>query len=174
MCVEIYSATLHTKFVGAHVRQIYWIIAGIIVMIVASRVNYQALLENVPWMYIISIISLVAVLLFGQKYLGARRWIRIGGATHFQPSEWVKLILILAMAKYFCRPIRFQDMCFTDLLKAGSVVGLPMLLVLVQPDLGHSPHLCCHRDYGSLPGGHEVPSRGHHPSLRRHRSCSCV
>jgi rod shape determining protein RodA len=133
--VEIYSATLHTKFVGAHIRQIYWIIAGIFVMIGASRINYQALLENVPWMYIISIISLVAVLLFGQKYLGARRWIRIGGNTHFQPSEWVKLILILAMAKYFSDN-KYQDMNFTDLLKAGSIVGLPMLLVLVQPDLG--------------------------------------
>ena len=133
--VEIYSATLHTKFVGAHVRQIYWIIAGIFVMIAASRINYQALLENVPWMYILSLISLIAVLVFGQKYLGARRWIRIGGSTHFQPSEWVKLILILAMAKYFSDN-KYQDMNFVDLLKAGSVVGVPMLLVLVQPDLG--------------------------------------
>ena len=134
--VEIYSATLHTKFVGAHIRQIYWIIAGIFVMVVASRVNYQALLENVPWMYVISLVALVAVLLFGQKYLGARRWIRIGGSTHFQPSEWVKLILILAMAKYFSENRSQQEMSFVDLLKAGSVVGVPMLLVLVQPDLG--------------------------------------
>src|SRR5207253_582051 len=116
--VEIYSATLHTKFVGAHVRQIYWIIAGLLVMFVASRVNYQALLEMVPWTYIASLVSLVAVLLFGQKYLGARRWIRIGGATHFQPSEWVKLILILAMAKYFADN-RLRDMTLMDLLKAG-------------------------------------------------------
>jgi rod shape determining protein RodA len=134
--VEIYSATLHTKFVGAHVRQIYWIIGGMFVMFIASRVSYQTLLENVPWMYIISIVSLVAVLLFGQKYLGARRWIKLGGSTHFQPSEWVKLILILAMAKYFADQSRNRDMSFVDLLKAGSVVGIPMLMVLVQPDLG--------------------------------------
>lgn len=133
--VEIYSATLHTKFVGAHVRQVYWIMAGIVVMMIASRINYQVLLENIPWMYIISIASLVAVLIFGQKYLGARRWIRLGGSTHFQPSEWVKLILILAMAKYFADP-RMREMSFVDLLKAASVVGVPMLLVLVQPDLG--------------------------------------
>jgi rod shape determining protein RodA len=133
--VEIYSATLHTKFVGAHIRQIYWIIGGIFVMFVASRINYQTLLENVPWMYVISILSLVAVLVFGQKYLGARRWIRLGGGTHFQPSEWVKLILILAMAKYLSDN-RSQEMTFPDLLKAGAIVGVPMLLVLVQPDLG--------------------------------------
>lgn len=133
--VEIYSATLHTKFVGVHVKQIYWIITGLFVMFAASRLNYQTLLEGVPWMYIISIASLLAVLVFGQKYLGARRWIRIGGSTHFQPSEWVKLVLILAMAKYFAEN-RIREMSLTDLIKAGSVVGVPMLLVLVQPDLG--------------------------------------
>jgi rod shape determining protein RodA len=135
--VEIYSATLHTKFVGAHVRQVYWIAAGVLVMLVMSRVNYQVLLENTPWMYVVSLVSLVAVLIIGQTYLGAKRWIRIGGSTHFQPSEWVKLVLILAMAKYFADSNKFRDeMSFTDLLKAGSVVFIPMLLVLKQPDMG--------------------------------------
>ena len=133
--VEIYSATLHTKFVGAHVRQVYWIIAGLATMFIFSRINYQVLLENVPWMYVISILSLLAVLVFGTKALGARRWIRFG-STHFQPSEWVKLVLIVAMAKYFADPAKFRDMTFTDLVKAGSVVGIPMLLVLAQPDMG--------------------------------------
>ena len=134
--LEIYSATLHTKFVGAHVRQVYWIVAGLAVMFIMSRVNYQVLLENVPWIYIVALVSLLAVLVFGQKALGARRWIRIGG-THFQPSEWVKLVLIVAMAKYFADPNKFrEDMSFTDLVKAGSVVGIPMLLVLAQPDMG--------------------------------------
>jgi rod shape determining protein RodA len=75
------------------------------------------------------------VLVFGQKYLGARRWIKLGGNTHFQPSEWVKLVLILAMAKYFAEN-RFQEMTFKDLMKAGAVFAIPMLLVLKQPDLG--------------------------------------
>ncbi|MGZ4788753.1 MAG: rod shape-determining protein RodA [Terriglobales bacterium] len=135
--VEIYSATLHTKFVGAHVRQMYWVVAGLFVMFVMSRINYQVLLENTPWMYIVSLVSLLAVLAIGQTYLGAKRWIRLGGSTHFQPSEWVKLVLILAMAKYFSDPNKFrEEMSFTDLLKAGSVVFVPMLLVLKQPDMG--------------------------------------
>jgi len=134
--VQIYSATLHTKFVGAHVRQVYWILAGLGVMFVMSRINYQVLLENMPWIYIVSLVSLLAVLVIGQTYLGARRWIKLGGATHFQPSEWVKLVLILAMAKYFSNPDKFREMSFTDLLKAGSVVFIPMLLVLKEPDLG--------------------------------------
>lgn len=133
--LEIYSATLHTKFVGAHIRQMYWILGGLAVMFAISRINYQTLLEVVPWMYVFSVVSLVAVLIIGQKYLGARRWIKISGGTHFQPSEWVKLVLILAMAKYFADS-RGREMSFRELIKAGSVVGIPMLLVLAQPDLG--------------------------------------
>src|SRR5438309_3807509 len=131
---EIYSATLHTKFAGAHIKQIYWILGGVVVMFAVSLVNYQAMLEQVHWMYIASIASLVAVLVFGQKYLGARRWIKIGG-NHFQPSEWVKLILILAVAKYFA-DLRQRELLWSDFMKAGAIVGVPMLMVLAQPDLG--------------------------------------
>src|SRR5947209_524121 len=133
---EIYSATLHTKFAGAHIKQIYWILGGVVVMFAVSLVNYQAMLEQVHWMYIASIASLVSVLVFGQKYLGARRWIKLGG-NHFQPSEWVKLILILAMARYFAE-MRQKELSWPDFIKAGMIVGVPMLMVLAQPDLGTS------------------------------------
>jgi rod shape determining protein RodA len=133
--LEIYSATLSTKFQGMHVRQIYWISAGLVLMFILSMVNYQVLLENVPWMYGIAIVSLVAVLVFGRKYLGARRWILMPGGAHFQPSEWVKLILILAIAKYFA-DYNERELPFRELIKAGMIVGVPMLLVLKQPDLG--------------------------------------
>jgi rod shape determining protein RodA len=133
--LEIYSATLSTKFQGMHVRQMYWISAGLILMFILSMVNYQVLLENVPWMYGIAIVSLVAVLIFGRRYLGARRWILMPGGAHFQPSEWVKLILILAIAKYFA-DYNERELPFRELMKAGMIVGVPMLLVLKQPDLG--------------------------------------
>ena len=133
--LEIYSATLSTKFQGMHVRQMYWISAGLILMFILSMVNYQVLLENVPWMYGIAIVSLVAVLIFGRKYLGARRWILLTGGAHFQHSEWVKLILILAIAKYFA-DYNERELPFRELMKAGMIVGIPMLLVLKQPDLG--------------------------------------
>jgi rod shape determining protein RodA len=133
--LEIYSATLSTKFQGMHVRQMYWISAGLVLMFILSMVNYQVLLENVPWMYGIAIVSLVAVLIFGRKYLGARRWILMPGGAHFQPSEWVKLILILAIAKYFA-DYNERELPFRELMKAGMIVGIPMLLVLKQPDLG--------------------------------------
>jgi rod shape determining protein RodA len=133
--VQIHSATAHTKFAGADVKQIYWILGGVSAMFLVSLLNYQALLEQVHWMYIVSLVSLIAVRLFGQKYLGARRWIKIPGGSHFQPSEWVKLILILAVAKYFAE-LQQRELSWPDFLKAGAIVGFPMLLVLAQPDLG--------------------------------------
>jgi rod shape determining protein RodA len=133
--MEIHSATMHTKFAGAHVKQVYWVLGGVGAMFVVSLVNYQALLEQIHWFYIAGIGSLMAVMVFGQKYLGARRWIKMPGGNHFQPSEWVKLILILAVARYFAE-MRQRELSWPDFFKAGAIVGIPMLMVLKQPDLG--------------------------------------
>src|SRR5262250_2813878 len=133
--MEIHSATVHTKFAGAHIKQLYWIAGGLVGMFLISLLNYQTLLEQVHWMYIAAIASLMSVMIFGQRYLGAKRWIKMPGGNHFQPSEWVKLILILAVAKYFAE-VRQRELSWADLAKAGAIVGIPMLLVLKQPDLG--------------------------------------
>ena len=133
--MEIRSATMHTKFAGSHLKQIYWVVAGVGMMFLMSLVNYQALLEQIHWFYITAVASLVAVMVFGQKYLGARRWIKMPGGNHFQPSEWVKLNLILAVAKYFAE-MHQRELAWSDFIKAGAIVGFPMLLVLAQPDLG--------------------------------------
>ncbi|HEY1264039.1 MAG TPA: rod shape-determining protein RodA [Terriglobales bacterium] len=133
--LEIRSATAHTKFAGAHIKQIYWIMAGVAVMFLVSLINYQALLDQIHWVYIASLASLIMVAIFGQKYLGARRWVKMPGGFHFQPSEWVKLVLILAVAKYFADMVQ-RDLSWSDFVKAGAIVGVPMLLVLKQPDLG--------------------------------------
>jgi rod shape determining protein RodA len=133
--MEIHSATMHTKFAGAHVRQVYWVLGGVGAMFLVSLVNYQALLDQIHWFYVAGVGSLMAVLLFGQKYLGAKRWIHMPGGNHFQPSEWVKLILILAVAKFFT-DMRQRELPWPDFVKAGAIVIIPMLLVLKQPDLG--------------------------------------
>jgi rod shape determining protein RodA len=133
--MEIHSATEHTKFAGSHIRQLYWIAGGLGGMFLMSLISYQKLLDGVHWMYIASIASLLSVMVFGQKYLGARRWVKLPGGNHFQPSEWVKLILILAVAKYFAE-MQNRELSWTDFMKAGAMVGVPMLMVLAQPDLG--------------------------------------
>ncbi|HVI11089.1 MAG TPA: FtsW/RodA/SpoVE family cell cycle protein [Candidatus Binatia bacterium] len=133
--MEIRSATMHTKFAGAHIKQIYWVLGGLAMMFALSLVNYQILLDRIHWFYIAAVASLMAVLVFGTKALGAKRWIKMPGGNHFQPSEWVKLILILAVAKYFA-DARHRELTWSDLIKAGAIVVVPMLMVLKQPDLG--------------------------------------
>ena len=133
---EIYSATLHTKYVDGHfhVKQVYWVVGGLALMLVFSRIDYHKLVDWSPWAYGVCLLALIAVKLVGTKVLGARRWIKLG-PIHFQPSEWVKLILILAVARYFAN-LGGRDLSWKDIGKAFAMVGVPMLLVLAQPDMG--------------------------------------
>ena len=133
--LEIYSATLHTKFVGFYKQQILWLLGGLFAMFILSLIDYHRLLEFIHWIYGFCLISLVAVLAIGQKVLGGRRWIRFPGGLHFQPSEWVKLVLILAVTRYFVG-LSGRHLTWPDIFKAMALVGVPMLLVLRQPDLG--------------------------------------
>ncbi|QNI36499.1 rod shape-determining protein RodA [Edaphobacter albus] len=135
--LEIKSATVHTKFHGFDHKQIGFLVVGLLLMFLISMIDYHRLLDIVPWAYGISILSLLAVKLVGQKVLGARRWINLGGGVHFQPSEWVKLVLIVAVARYFWN-LAGKDLTWPDIWKAVALVCVPMGLVLTQPDLGTS------------------------------------
>jgi len=131
---EVYSATLHTKFIGFHTKQIFWILGGLVAMFILSKVDYHKLIDWTPWAYGVCVAALVVVLAVGQKVLGARRWIKVGH-MQFQPSEWVKLVLILAVARYFAN-LGGRSLTWKEIFKAFALVGVPMLLVLKQPDLG--------------------------------------
>ena len=132
--LEIYSATLHTKYTGDHTKQIFFFAGGFVAMFLFSKIDYHRLLDWVPWAYIAFLLLLVAVKLVGHKVLGAKRWISVG-PLNFQPSEWVKLILILLMARYFAN-LGGRSLTWKDIFKAFFLVGIPMLMVLMQPDLG--------------------------------------
>ncbi|MGD0889883.1 MAG: rod shape-determining protein RodA [Terracidiphilus sp.] len=134
--LEIYSATLHTKYTGFHTKQIFWISGGLVAMFLFAKIDYHKLIDFVPWAYGVCVVALLAVLAVGQKVLGARRWIKVG-PMHFQPSEWVKLILIIAVARYFAN-LGGRSLTWKDIFKAFALVGIPLLLVLKQPDLGTS------------------------------------
>ncbi len=135
--VEIRSATAMTKFHGFQYKQMGFLLGGFVLMFVTSAVDYHRLLDLVPWAYGLSVFSLVAVKAVGQKVLGARRWINLGGGVHFQPSEWVKLVLILTAARFFWTFIsNKRELKWLDVAKAFALIGGPMLLVLAQPDLG--------------------------------------
>jgi len=133
--LEIKSATLHTKFHGFDHKQIEFLALGLVLMFLISLIDYHVLIDIVPWAVGVSIASLIAVKLVGTKVLGARRWINLGHGAHFQPSEWVKLVLIVAVARYFWG-LAGRELTWPDIGKAFALVGIPMVLVLIQPDLG--------------------------------------
>jgi rod shape determining protein RodA len=133
--LEIKSATLHTKYHGFDHKQIGFLAVGICLMFLISRIDYHRLVGIAPWAYGLGLLSLVAVKLVGTRVLGGKRWINLGGGVHFQPSEWVKLILIVAMARFFWG-LAGRDLSWADIGKAFALIGLPMALVLAQPDLG--------------------------------------
>ena len=135
---EIYTATMNTKYQHFHTKQILWILGGLAVMFAFSRLDYHKLLDFVPWAYGTFMVFLVAVLIphIGHKALGARRWIKLGPIL-FQPSEWMKLVLIIAAARYFSN-LGGRSLSWKEIFKAFALIGIPMLLVLKQPDLGTS------------------------------------
>ncbi len=133
--LEVHSATLHTRFANFGTRQIFWVAAGVAAMFVFSKIDYHRVLDWAPWAYGFGLLALAAVLSpLGHKALGGRRWIKLGPIL-VQPSEYVKMVLILAVARYFAN-LGGRSVTWKDIFKAFALVGIPMLLVLKQPDLG--------------------------------------
>jgi rod shape determining protein RodA len=143
--LEIKSATLHTKFHGFDQKQIGFLVVGVILMFLISLIDYHRLIDIAHWAYGIGILSLVAVALFGTRVLGGKRWVGFHG-VHFQPSEWIKLVLIITMARYFWG-LAGRELTWADIGKAFALVCVPMVFVLKQPDLGtaltYLPILIC-------------------------------
>src|SRR5215467_2519837 len=132
--LEIYSATQGSPLAGMHMKQVRWLILGFIVMFVLSRLDYHLILDQAWVLYLIGIVALVAVLLFGHTRFGAKRWLPFLGEL-LQVSELVKLIIIIALARFFAE-VSSDQLSLRDLIKAGLVVGVPLVLILKQPDLG--------------------------------------
>ncbi len=144
--LEIKSATAQTKFHGFDTKQIGFLLVGVALMFMISLVDYHRLVDIATPAYTISIAALMAVLAVGTKVLGGRRWIKLPGGIHFQPSEWVKLVLIVAVARFFWNR-NGRELTWKEIGKAFLLVCAPMLLVLKQPDLGtaltYLPILIC-------------------------------
>jgi len=136
--LQVYSATTNTKWDGAWEKQILWVISGLIMMWATAVIGYQALMTQVLYLYGAVIGLLFATTMIGNKVFGSTRWIKLGGFT-LQPSEFVKIVLILAIARYLVEFVKpSSKLTWGDLAKLAIIVGFPMALVMKQPDLGTS------------------------------------
>jgi rod shape determining protein RodA len=133
--LEVRSTTVHTKFARFESQQMIAIAVGIALMFIFAKIDYHRVLDWAPWIYGVGVVLLVAVLSpLGHRALGGKRWIKLGPEL-FQPSEFVKLALVLMVARYFAN-LGGRYLTWRDIFKAFALVGLPMLLVIKQPDLG--------------------------------------
>ncbi len=131
----IWSCTHWTpERAGMAAQQLRWFAVGLLAMLLVLAVDYT-ILEWLAWpAYAASLAGLALVMVIGVTVNNARRWIQLPGFM-VQPSEVAKIAVILVMARYLMhRDLRAWRSLIIPLL----IVGVPMGMILVEPDLGTS------------------------------------
>jgi rod shape determining protein RodA len=133
--VQIYSATLGTDSHSSWWKQILYVAGGLVLMWIVLSIDFHTLLHHVPLMYIASVVALIGTYVAGEAVFGSKRWIPLPGGIHLQVSEFVKLVIILLVARYLT-DLRSDELEIREALKLAGLVLVPAALVLKQPDLG--------------------------------------
>jgi cell division protein FtsW len=118
-------------------RQLAWLAFGVLLLHVASRVDYTVWQKMALPMVACSLVLLILVLIpsIGVSVKGARRWLRVGPLS-LQPAEFVKLVVVVYLAAYLARKEQRVGECLAGLAPPLIVSGLLAGLVVWQPDLG--------------------------------------
>jgi len=135
--VNIASATASYHSIGTpyYIKQIYWTISGICLIVLVCSIDYSLLEDFSYWFYGVLVVMLLVVLLVGKSSMGATRWLHLG-LFSFQPSELMKIVIIMAYANYFTKTPVLNGLGFNDLLYPFLILAGPVLLIMKQPDLG--------------------------------------
>lgn len=143
--LSIYSSTYQKEgklWQEIYQRQIFWILLGLLLFLLTSNFNYRSLWDWTYFLYGLAIFLLIMVIALGIVRLGAQRWLKIIW-FNFQPSEIVKLIMVIFLARYFSlksadnvslKVNRFG--IFKSLVIPFIFTILPVGLIIEQPDLG--------------------------------------
>jgi rod shape determining protein RodA len=130
----LYSAS--GKSVDLVTKQASSFAIGLVGMIIIAQFDPRFMARWVPLAYLAGVGLLIAVDVMGHNAMGATRWINIPGVIRFQPSEFMKIIMPATIAWYLSKrslPPRLKHICISMLL-----IGVPFVLILLQPDLGTS------------------------------------
>jgi len=144
--VMVYSASIampenprfanytHTYFLTRHA---IWLVISFVAALLAFQVPIATWEKAAPWLFVISLVLLAAVLMpvIGKKVYGARRWIGLGPLS-FQPSELVKFTIVLYAADYMVRKMDVKERFFRAVLPMGAAVAVVGVLLLAEPDMG--------------------------------------
>jgi len=131
--IMIYSANSSDAFGKSEFsRQLLYFFIGIVFLVVFAAIDYQFLASIELYMYIVTCLTLMAVLAFGRETFGAQRWVNIGSFS-FQPSEIAKIFIIISMASRLSdeNALKFEKLAVTLI-----YIAIPIALIMKQPDLG--------------------------------------
>ncbi|EUJ31358.1 putative cell division protein RodA, FtsW [Listeria floridensis FSL S10-1187] len=141
--VSIYSAQLTNQQYDANfvIKQAVWYVVCTFAIVVMMQLDYERLTKWAYYFYALGIFMLLFVLLFGKEVKGAKSWIIIPFLGSIQPSEIVKVIMIIVLAKVIMdhnKKFKMHSVKsdFWLLAKFALVLVLPLALIMLQPDLG--------------------------------------
>ncbi len=138
--VMVYTATRGTLLAQGEdpktflKKQGLFVVLGVITMVVVALIDYRRLEPIANILYWLIVLALLGVFAVGSSAQGAARWFSVG-PLQLQPSEFAVLALILAVATYCARRDE-EGLTWRDVFKLLLMAGIPIALVLVQPDLG--------------------------------------
>ena len=144
--ILVWAATRQTDGESYLWRHLFNLAIAVVLMLAASRLDARLLRLFGPVVYAASLLGLCVVLAIGTRVNGSKAWIRLGGGFELQPSEFMKLGLIVGMAVLFTRhdgqdedvPPRNRDVLFVF-----GLIAVPLGLIMLQPDLGSAMVLAC-------------------------------
>ena len=141
--LNLYSISAGVEFSGDwswFTRQCFYLVPALAGLGMVLLLDYQYL-KKLAWpLYLLGLLSLVAVLLIGTKVNGATRWLDLG-LFRFQPSEFIKVALVLVLAAWLTRHGQAGGLGFRDFVVPVLLMAVPFVLIHRQPDLGTALHL---------------------------------
>jgi rod shape determining protein RodA len=134
--LNIYSAShnLYMKGEPLYMKQMYWLLVGLVLMVVTFSVDYHTIIRHAYVIYLVSLALLSLVSLYGDITHGSQRWLVVWGFS-FQPSELMKLVLVIVLARYFSDKAQ-EEYHLGSILILLAIVGIPFYMIVRQPDLG--------------------------------------
>lgn len=135
--LNLYSATStwSTDVTPVYVKQFYWLCIGLLIAMTISLFDYRKLEYFATPLYVLNVLLLLAVLVVGKTSMGATRWLNLG-FFNLQPSEVMKIMIIVVLARYFSLKDQVLGYNLKELGVPFALLGVPVLLIMKQPDLG--------------------------------------
>jgi rod shape determining protein RodA len=132
---SVYFGTSRAGLSEIYINQLYWLAIGGVVAAGVAAIDYRHFERFGYLIFVGGVFSLALVFVLAQDVRGAARWINIGSFS-FQPSEFMKICLIIALAKFLHDDPRHEERTLRDLIVPAVLTLVPALMVASQPDLG--------------------------------------